>query len=118
MYYTPTSDLNVPVRRLQLDAGSGKLVPARKKDLFIRGPIPLDWLSRAAELPGKALHVALAVLWLQGMAKGKPFKLSRQALERLNVERDAASSGLVRLEQAGLVQVERNAGQRPTVVIT
>jgi len=118
MYYPPTSDLNVPVRRLQLDAGSGKLVPARKKDLFIRGPIPLDWLSRAAKLPGKALHVALAALWLQGMAKGKPFKLSRRALERLNVERDAASSGLVRLEQAGLVQVERNAGQRPTVVIT
>jgi hypothetical protein len=28
---------------------------------FLKGPIPLTWLSAAARLPGKALHVGLWV---------------------------------------------------------
>ncbi len=51
------------------------------------------------------------------MAKGKPFKLTQKALKILNVERGAASAGLARLEQAGLIQVERKPGQRPTISI-
>ena len=88
-----------------------------QKAPFLRGPIPLAWLSEAAKLPGKTLNVALALLWRHGMARGKPFKLTRMALKTLNVERDAASAGLARLEQAGLIQVERKPGQRPTVSI-
>jgi DNA-binding transcriptional regulator YhcF (GntR family) len=51
------------------------------------------------------------------MSNGKPFKLTRAALKHLNVERNAASNGLVRLEQAGLIQVERKMGQRPFISI-
>jgi DNA-binding MarR family transcriptional regulator len=51
------------------------------------------------------------------MANGKPFKLTRTALESLNVGRDAASAALTRLEQAGLIQSERKPGQRPTISI-
>ena len=51
------------------------------------------------------------------MAKGKPFKLTQTALKTMNVERDAANDGLARLEQAGLIQVERKPGQRPTISI-
>ena len=117
MYTLPTSDLNVPVRRLQLDAGRGKLVPVERKEPFIKGPIPLDWLSKAAALPGKAINLALALWWLQGMAKGKPFKLTQAALTALNVKRDAASTGLAGLEEVGLIQVERQPGQRPVVSV-
>ena len=112
-----TSDLQVPVKRLQLGSASGTLIAAPKKELFLRGPIPLEWVGKAATLPGKTLNVAVALWWLQGMAKGKPFKLTRAALKYLNVERDAASAGLLRLEQAGLIQMERRAGQRPTISI-
>ena len=108
-------DLRVPVRRLQLDRASGGLEAAPPKELFVRGPIPLEWLRKAAALPGKSLNVALALWWRHGMAKGGPFKLTGAALKYLNVERDAASMGLVRLEQAGLIQVERKPGQRPTI---
>ena len=51
------------------------------------------------------------------MANGKPFKLTRMALKYLNVGRDAASDGLVRLEEAGLIQVKRKTGQRPVISI-
>ena len=112
-----TSDRHVPVRRLQLDRASGALAAAPREALFLRGPVPLEWLGKAAALPGKTLNVAIALWWRHGMAKGKPFKLTQQALKYLHVERDAASSGLVRLERAGLVRVERRPGQRPIISI-
>lgn len=112
-----TSDLQLPVRRLQLDVATRTLVVAPKQAPFLRGPIPLAWLAMAAKLPGKTLHVAMALWWRHGMARGKPFKLTQTALEAMNVERDAASAGLARLEQAGLIQVERKPGQRPTVAM-
>ena len=112
-----TSDTTIPIKRLQLDRASGVLVESPTKELFLRGPIPLAWLDRAAALPGKALHVALALWWLHGVTKGKSFKLTQRALDFLHVSRDATDCGLARLEHAGLIQVERRSGQRPIVLI-
>jgi hypothetical protein len=115
MYIPYTSDLKVPVKRLQLDRVSGSLVESPMKSLFVRGPIPLEWLRRAARLPGKTINVAVALWWRYGMAKGRPFKLTQMALNALNVGRDAASAALLLLEQDGLIQVERKSGQRPNI---
>jgi len=104
-------------KRLQLDINTGKLVPSPKKKLFIRGPIPIDWLSKAAELPGKTLNVALAIWWLNGMTQSESFKLTRKSLSLLCIKRDAASISLKRLEGAGLVKIQRKVGQRPTISI-
>jgi hypothetical protein len=112
-----TSDLDLPVRRLQLDAATGAFVKAPKKEPFLRGPIPMAWLEVALKLPGKTINVAIALWWRRGMAKGKPFKLTQTALKLVNVERDAANDGLTRLEQVGLIQVERKPGQRPIISI-
>ena len=117
MYIPSNLDLDIPVKRLQLNFVTGKLKPVPKKELFLRGPIPLEWLARAAALPGKTLNVAIALCWHHGMAKGKPFKLTRMALKYFNIERNAAGLGLARLEQAGLIKVERNPGQRPTIIM-
>ena len=110
-----TSSPRVPVRRLQLDAATCTLVAAPKKEPFLRGPIPLEWLRVVASLPGKTINVALALWWRHGMAQRKSFKLSRLALMTLNVERDAERKGVARLEQAGLIHVERMPGQRPII---
>lgn len=115
--YMYTSEPDLPVRRLQFSIGTGTLVAAPKKDLFLRGPIPLDWLSLAAHLPGKTINLALALWWRHGMSKGKPFKLTRTALKKFHVERDAERAGLARLEQEGLIKVERKPGQRPHIEI-
>ena len=115
MSTTTDPDRGVPVKRLQLDATTGKLVESPKAALFLRGPIPLAWLGSAASLPGKTLHVGIALWWLHGVAKGRPFNLTQKALQTMNVERDAASAALVRLELAGLICVVRKPGQRPTV---
>jgi DNA-binding MarR family transcriptional regulator len=117
MHTLSNSDRDIPVKRLQLNVVTCNLVATPKKELFILGPIPLEWLAEAAALPGKTLNVAMALYWHHGMTRGKPFKLTRRALEHLNVKRDAAGLGLDRLEEAGLIQVERKPGRRPTVTI-
>ena len=104
-------------KRLQLDIDTGKLVPIPKKKLFLRGPVPMDWLSKAAELPGKTLNVALAIWWLQGMAQSESFKLNRKSLSLFNIKRDAASISLKRLEGAGLIKIQKKVGQRPTILV-
>ena len=109
---TPYSrDSNIPVKRLQLDSTTNQLLPSVKKQPFIRGPILVPWLSRAAHLPGKAVNVAIALWWLKGMSSGKPFKLTRRALAVMNVSRDAASDGLRHLEELRLVEVTRSPGR-------
>ena len=113
--YTP--DSQIPVKRLQLNRASGKLVEAPRKELFLRGPIPLEWLAAAAKLPGKTLNVALALWWLHGMSASKPFKLTQKALDRLNVSRETAGDCLVRLEQRGLIRVVRKVGRSPVISI-
>lgn len=110
-------DDDVPVRRLQLDVKTRTLVPSPKRELFLRGPIPLEWLSKAAALPGKTINLAIALWWLHGMTNGRPFKLTKKALEYMQVGRDAASDGLTRLENVGLIEVVRRPGQRPTISI-
>ena len=117
MYIPSNSDRDIPVKRLQLNVVTNKMEFTPKKELFLRGPIPLEWLVNAAALPGKTLNVAIALWWLYGMAKVQPFKLTRRSLKYLSVERDAAGMALTRLEEAGLLRLERKPGQRPVIAI-
>ena len=90
----------------------------KPKDKFLKGPIPWPWLTRAASLPGRALHVAKAIWFRSGLTRSSRVRLSLSALEEeMGVRRDAASRGLKALEQAALIQVERHSGRRPAVTI-
>jgi hypothetical protein len=84
---------------------------------FIKGPIPLDWIGRAACLPGKTLHVALALQYLSGLQKTHTVKLGAKALAVMGVARDAKYEALDRLEEVGLITVERTRGRIPVVTI-
>jgi len=117
MLLLPVRNMTNSEKRLRLDFGTGKLVSNPKKKLFLRGPVPMDWLSQAAELPGKTLNVAIAIWWLNGMTQSESFKLTRKSLSLLCIKRDAASISLKRLEGAGLIKVQRKVGQRPIISI-
>ena len=111
------NDKSIPVKRVRLDSSSGQYIDAPMSVPFLKGPIPIAWLNVAAKLPGKALNVGIAIWWLAGMSKTTAFKLTGKSLNQLCVSRDAASDGLKRLEECGLVLVNRSPGQRPTVQI-
>jgi hypothetical protein len=86
-------------------------------EYFLRGPVPLQWLERSGQCPGKALHVGI-VLWFQAGLTGKrEIPLGRKELARFGVSRYSASRALIAMELAGLISVIRLLGRKRIVTI-
>jgi len=98
---------------------SAQSMPPRPKagGMFLRGPIPLDWLSRAAALPGRSLHVAIAIWFMAGLKKTRSVPVSNITGLQFGLDRNAKYRALEWLENANLVSVVRQAGRAPIVTI-
>jgi hypothetical protein len=92
------------------------MAPAGRQE-HLRGPIPLEWLSTAARLPGKSLHVGIALWFMGELQKSRSVPLSNMAGLRFGLDRNAKYRALVWLERAGLVKVERKLGRAPIVTL-
>lgn len=86
-------------------------------NLFIKGPIPFDWLARANTLPGKAGPVGLALWFLSGLRCSTTVQLTYQVGILAGCRRQAIYEALKQLEQDGLITVIRRPGARPIVTI-
>jgi hypothetical protein len=84
---------------------------------FLKGPVDWKWLSAAARLPGRALHVALAIAYLDGFEEAGTVKLKPSVCTELGINRHAAYRALDHLEEAGLIKVQRKKGSAPVVTI-
>jgi hypothetical protein len=84
---------------------------------FLRGPVPLYWLRRAAELPGKTLAVGVTLWFKAGVTKNNQVKASSGMYQKLGIHRKAVYRGINNLEMAGLVTVVRHIGRAPLVTI-
>jgi hypothetical protein len=89
----------------------------KKGQMFLKGPIPYPFLTKVANLPGKALHVAIAVLFLSGLTKSKTVTLKNSLLRELGVSRYSGYRALKKIEQVGLVSVLRKHGRNPIVTL-
>lgn len=108
--------------QLEWDANAGAFVTSRPAaetvgPRFIKGPLPLPWIQRAAAVPGKGLHVALGLCYVSGLRRSKTFPFKRSVAAGLSVSPDALYDALTRLEQAGLISVTRHRGRSPVVTI-
>ena len=85
---------------------------------FLKGPIPLPWLTAASKLSGKApIAVALAIWFQVGRRRSKEVRLTSAVIERFGIDRKAKYRGLSALEQAGLIKVRRELRRNPVVTI-
>ena len=84
---------------------------------FIKGPLPLPWIQCAAALPGKALHVAVALWYVKGLCRSATFPFKRTVAAGLGVSPDATYDALTNLEAAGLIRVARHRGRSPVVTV-
>jgi hypothetical protein len=85
---------------------------------FVKGPIPLDWLGRAAKLTGKApLATALAIMFEVGRRRSPQITLTTAILDRFGVNRKAKYRGLEQLEEANLIKVDRRPRKNPIVTV-
>jgi DNA-binding MarR family transcriptional regulator len=98
--------------------GSPRRPPRRVHGRFLRGPVPWAWLASAGRLPGRALHVGLA-LWLRvGLTNALTVSISLSALAaELGFDRSTASRALATLARAGLVAVQHGAGRNCSVTV-
>jgi len=84
---------------------------ARIQGQFLKGPIPLADIARAARLPGQALGLFLAVHHRTALTGSSSVTLPAALLQQLGISRDAKARALHTLEQASLVTVERASGR-------
>ncbi len=124
------SDFFADLDRLRL-AQDGTAVPTgvrptakpdrgrRVRGEFVKGPLPLPWLTTASRLPGKSpLAVAMALWFEAGRRRSMTVTLTTAILTRFGVQdRKAKYRGLCALERAGLVAVVRVPRRNPTVTI-
>jgi len=94
------------------------LKSARILGQFLKGPIPLDWISRAAKIPGKsALAVGIALWFQAGRTKNKTVVLTSKVMQHFAPNRRAKYEGLKLLEEHNLIQVYRQKSKNPEVTI-
>ncbi len=91
--------------------------PRRYSKRFLKGPIPLDWLQAAAQLPGKALHVGIAIWFLIGLQKSSTVQLRPSLLRQFGIDRHAGYRALKALESESLITVTRQRGRSPMVTV-
>ncbi len=78
---------------------------------------PLDPLQRAARLPGRALHVYLAVRHRCDLQREQTVTLPAAYLQAFGIGKDAKRRALAELETAGLIRVERFIGRTARVTL-
>jgi hypothetical protein len=84
------------------------------KPLF--GPISLRWWLAASRLPGKTLQTA-AVCWLlKGWDRSLTFEMKTRGWGELGLTQGAVHRGLIELEKAGLIGLQRTP--RCSIVVT
>jgi hypothetical protein len=88
---------------------------SRRGGRFLKGPIPLVDLQRAALLPGKALPVYLCIVHQADLTGTPTVTLAKSLLASFGVSGDAKARALHQLENAGLISVERTRGRTARV---
>lgn len=96
-----------------------KKTPPRHRvgEKFLKGPIPLNWLSQATQLQGKSLQVGLSLWFLAGLNNSHTVKLSQSTLRQFGVNRQCKYRALRWLEDAKLITVMNGAGKSPMVTL-
>lgn len=89
----------------------------KNREHYLRGPIPLSWLTQAARLSGRSLHVAVTIWYRAGLEKNATIRLGNAVLAKFSVSPDSKRRALIELEKAGLIRVERGKNKNPVVTI-
>ena len=117
---TPNPDLlalSKSTQKLTFRQAKQKPPHHRSGEKFLKGPIPLNWLCRAAQLPGKSLQVGLAIWFLAGLNKSATVRLGQSVLTEFGVDRHSKSRALAKLMNARLISIQCAAGCAPVITI-
>ena len=91
--------------------------PTRQPGLFIKGPIPLDWIKKANNLGGSTGIVATMLWFYAGLTGSKTVKLDSKIDDVTGLTRQTRQQILKRLEWQGLIKLIPQRGGYPRVTI-
>ncbi len=110
VFYNPFNEEKIP--EIKISPSPAEKILSKKT--FIKGPIPLPWVTKAAFLPGhKTLQVGLLLWYTSGLAKSKKgLKITSTACELFSISSSTLRRSLETLETAGLIYVNRSPGKK------
>ncbi len=80
------------------------------RERFLKGPITLSELLPVARMPGKALSLWLLIRYRTDLNSNQWAMLPRRLLVEWGISKNSKTDAARRLEQAGLIKVERQKG--------
>ena len=111
------TDSPIP-ERLVLRAGQpvaeGQPLRGREGGEFVRGPIPVAWLARAADISGSAPYVGI-VLWHIARLRGEPFHVSHRDWARFHINWRTGTALLGKLAAHELILLDPKKGKASAV---
>jgi DNA-binding MarR family transcriptional regulator len=108
---TPRHEYPKDIPDVEVETSLLKRTKTRRRERFLKGPIPFKDIAEAARLPGRALALYLAVHHQMALT-GRPIvTLPATLLRELGISRSTKGRCLYALEQAGLVNVARSKGK-------
>jgi hypothetical protein len=118
----PFGDLNrlrIQVQPIQgIQEFNSKPLQTKIKGEFLKGPIPLSWLSVAAKIRAKsALALAIAIWFEVGRKKTYKVKLTKSLMSRFGIGRKAKYRAIANLEKHKLISVFKNEGKSVIVQV-
>lgn len=103
---------------MEIETDVSRQSKVRHKGRFLKGPIPMHLIAKAAKLPGQALALYLAVHHQTSLTGKALVTLPSALLTELGISRDAKARGLRYLQQACLIEIERSSGRSVRVGLT
>ena len=120
----PSDPFNVEALRLtdqDLDAlvknPSTRPPRHRPGEQFLKGPIPLAWLTAAGRLPHGALQVGVLLWFEAGRPRNRAVTFCLARGEAMGMSKQTTRRALRQLQAAGLVSIARKPGRGLQVTI-
>ncbi len=103
------------VDEIEVETTLSRRHSTRLKSRFLKGPIPMTELWAAAQLPGQALALYIAIRHQCDISGSAIVALPAALMDRFGIGKDAKSRSLKYLCAAGLVSVQQKPGRSARV---
>ena len=115
VHYIYRHGRKIEVKTLDIGPGPAPKKKQHKQEFVL---VPKEWLPKLSTMSMGTRWLAVALLWNSWRHYGRPFPCSNSFLNEFGLTRRQKDRGLLELEQAGLITVERAQHRAPRVKIT
>jgi len=87
------------------------------KVLFIKGPIPFEWLMSANQISKSTGLIGVGLWFYVGLNKQYQFKIDGKLDKLTGISRQTRQIALSKLHEAGLIELNKHPGAYPHIKV-